>query len=66
MLLHSNKTWKYEEGYMSSDESTTDPEDVDLDDIDASSLTAGASVSTLHETVSSSLIFANVGTSVSA
>ena len=47
-IIASNKTWKYEEGYISSDESTTDPEDVDLDDIDASSLTAGASVSTLH------------------
>ena len=43
MSLCSTRTWKYEEGYLSSDESTTDPEDLDLDGIDASMGSASVS-----------------------
>ena len=43
VIVYSTRTWKYEDGYLSSDESTTDPEDLDMDDIDASM--GGGSVS---------------------
>jgi len=58
----SNRTWKYEEGYLSSDESTTDPEDIDLDDIDTSS----ASVSRHLMCVESSYLSDSIGASISA
>ena len=46
LFIYRTRNWKYDDGYLSSDESTTDPEDLDVDQEDLEAAAASVSIKT--------------------